>query len=224
MSEDTLRVVVVTGGHGYDKEKFGALFEGNEGVEFVFEDQKDHSEIFEDISGWDYDVIVFYSMTQNISEKRQQNFLTLLDKGVGVVSLHHNMAAFNKWPEFQKIIGARYLLAPVEQAGKTIPGSTYKHDMDIDVKVVDKKHPVSKGVTEFTVFDETYKGCVFEPDNHILLTTDNPTSDKTIGWVRTHKNARVCCIQLGHGPSIFSNPQYKKLVAQAVKWTAKKIG
>ena len=223
-SEDPLRVVVVTGGHSYDKEAFPALFEGHEGVEFIFSEQKDHSELFEDITGWDYDVIVFYSMTQNISEKRQQNFLKLMEEGVGVVALHHVISGFNKWPEFQKIIGARYLFEPIEKDGKQMPKSSYKHDMDIQVEVVDPNHPVTTGVSDFAIFDETYKGCVFEPDNHILLTTDNPNSDKTIGWVRTYKNARICSLEPGHGPSIFSNPQYKKLVAQAVKWTAKKTG
>ncbi|HOD50713.1 MAG TPA: ThuA domain-containing protein [Candidatus Hydrogenedentes bacterium] len=222
--EETLRVVVVTGGHSYDKEAFEGFFKGIEGIEFVFQEQKDHSELFEDVSGWDYDVIVFYSMTQNISEKRQQNLISLLDEGVGVVALHHIISGFNKWPEFQKIIGARYLLEPVEQDGKQLPGSTYQHDVEIDVKVADPLHPVTKGVAGFKTVDETYKGCLFEPDNHVLLTTDNPASDKSVGWVRTYKNARVCTIQLGHGPSIFADPQFKKLVVQAVKWTAKKTG
>lgn len=222
--EDTLKVVVVTGGHAYDKEAFPALFEGNEDIEFVFAEQKDHCEIFEDISEWDYDVIVFYSMTQEISEKRRQNFLKLLDDGVGVVALHHIISGFNKWPEFQNIIGSRYLFEPTEHLGRQMPKASYKHDIEIDVTIADPEHPVTKGVSDFSVVDETYLGCAFQPDNHVLLTTDNPTSDKAIGWVRTYKNARVCTVQLGHGPTIFSNPQYKKLVRQAVKWTAKKTG
>ena len=46
-----LRAVVVTGGHAYDKEAFEALFKGIPGIEFVFQEQRDHSELFEDISG-----------------------------------------------------------------------------------------------------------------------------------------------------------------------------
>lgn len=222
--ERPLRAVVVTGGHSYDKEAFGALFKGIEGIEFVFEEQQDHSELFEDISGWNYDVIVFYSMTQEISEKRQQNLLSLLDKGVGVVALHHIISGFNKWPEFQKIIGSRYLFEPTEHLGQQMPKASYKHDIEIDVTIADPEHPVTKGVSNFSIVDETYLGCAFQPDNHVLLTTDNPTSDKAIGWVRTYKNARVCCIQLGHGPTIFAEPQFKKLIVQAIQWTAKKTG
>ena len=221
VAEPVIRAVVVTGGHSYDKEAFDAMFESIEGIEFAFEEQKDHSELFEDVSDWDYDVIVFYSMTQNISERRQQNFLKLLEDEVGVVALHHIISGFSTWPEFQKIIGARYLFAPIEQDGKEIPASSYKHDMDIAVKVADPAHPVTKGVEDFDIFDETYKGVMLEPDNHVLLTTDHPESDKTIGWVRTYKNARVCTLQPGHGPSIFSDPHYRRLVTQAIKWAAK---
>ncbi|HOF41606.1 MAG TPA: ThuA domain-containing protein [Candidatus Hydrogenedentes bacterium] len=219
-----LRAVVLTGGHGYDKEAFEAMFRGVEGIEFVFQEQRDHSELFEDISGWDYDVIVFYSMTQEISEKRQQNLLALLDRGVGVVALHHIISGFNQWPEFQKIIGSRFLFAPVEQDGTTFPVSSYKHDITVNVTIADPAHPVTKGVTGFTAVDETYLGCMFQPDNQVLLTTDEPTSDKTIGWVRTYRKSRVCTIQLGHGPTIFADPMYKKLVMQAVRWTARKTG
>ena len=169
-------------------------------------------------------MIVFYSMTQNISEQRRQNFLSLLDRGVGVVALHHIISGFNDWPEFQKIIGSRYLFAPVEQDGATRPASSYKHDIEIAVRIADPSHPVTHGVTGFTTVDETYLGCAFEPDNYVLLTTDHPTSDTNIGWVRTYRKSRVCTIQLGHGPSIFAAPQYKKLVVQAVNWTARRTG
>ncbi len=219
-----LRAVVVTGGHGYDKEAFDAMFRGVDGIEFVFQEQRDHSELFEDISDWTYDVIVFYSMTQEISEKRQQNFLALLDRGVGVVALHHIISGFNQWPEFQKIIGSRYLFEPVERDGTTFPVSSYKHDIEIDVTVANPNHPVTKGVTGFTAVDETYLGCMFQPDNQVLLTTDEPTSDKTIAWVRSYRKSRICTIQLGHGPTIFAEPMYRKLVMQAVRWTAQKAG
>jgi len=55
---DPINVVVVTGGHGFDHDPFLALFEGYDDITYVEAEQKDHSELFEDISDWDYDVIV----------------------------------------------------------------------------------------------------------------------------------------------------------------------
>lgn len=217
-----IRAVVVTGGHGFDQNAFPKLFEGLEGVEVAYAPQHDHSELFEDIGDWSYDVIVFYNMTQQISPKRQENFLKLLENGVGVVALHHTMAAFRPWPEFQKIIGGGFNLEPVERDGVTLPKSSYKHDVDFNIHVEDPNHRITEDLTDFTVHDETYKNCVFEPDNHVLLTTDHPTSDRTVAWIRTYRNARVFTVQMGHGPQIFTHPAYQRLVGQAIRFCAGK--
>ena len=79
---------------------------------------------------------------------------------------------------------------------------------------------MTRGLADFTVHDETYKGCLFEPDNHVLLTTDHPTSDKPIAWTRTYRNAKVCTIQVGHGPQVFGQDEYRQLVRQAILFCA----
>ena len=38
--------------------------------------------------------------------------------------------------------------------------------------------PVTRGLEDFVIHDETYKGCHFQDDNNVLLTADHPTSDK----------------------------------------------
>jgi hypothetical protein len=209
-----IKAVVVTGGHDFEEKPFLSLFEGYDDIEYVRADQKDHSEIFEDISAWDYDVIVLFNMTQNISPKRQENFVKLLNRGVGVLALHHSMGSFQQWDEYRKIIGTKYYLQQTSQN----PASTYKHDVDLTVHIQDTKHPITRGLNDFAAHDETYKSCGFQNDNHVLLTTDDPTSDKTVGWVRNYGKAKVCCIQVGHGPSVYADPNYRQLIARAIRW------
>ncbi|MHC4620221.1 MAG: ThuA domain-containing protein, partial [Planctomycetota bacterium] len=144
-----IRVAVVTAGHGFKKEPFFAIFEGPDDIEYVEAEQKDHSELFEDISGWDYDVIVLYNMTQEISPARQENFTSLLNRGVGLVALHHSIGAYQKWPEYRKIIGGRYYLNELEEHGVMHPKSTYKHGLDISVQVKDKRHPITRRMKDF---------------------------------------------------------------------------
>ncbi len=221
-AKSTLKVAVATGGHAFDEEAFLALFKSLKGVAFVHEAQKDHSELFEDIQGWDYDVIVLYNMTQEISEKRRKNFLSLLEKGVGVVALHHALAAFQGWDEFHAIIGANYILKPKGKQRNRHPGSTFLHDADYTIQIANPSHPVAKGIKDFKVHDETYKQCVFSADNEALLTTDHPASDIPIGWTRTYLNARICSITPGHGPAIFADKTYRKLIANAIHWTSQR--
>jgi len=220
---DKLKVVVVTGGHAFEHEPFFKIFDSIEEIAYTEAIQKDHSELFEDISGWDYDVIVFYSMTQEISEKRRRNFLKLLDRGVGVVALHHIMCAFQDWPEFRKIIGARYCLADTKIDDVMYKAGTYKHDIDMPISITDKQHPITEGMDDFVIHDEGYKNCWFDKDNHILLTADHPASDKTVAWVRQYGKAKVCTIQLGHDSKAYENRNYRWLVRRAILWTAGKL-
>ena len=217
-----INVAVVTGGHEFDASDFLALFRQDTSLAATHIPLADESEIFEDISNWPYDVIVLYNMTQKISERRRMHFLRLLDKGVGLLSLHHASAAFQEWSEFAKIIGCKYLLAPLEQDGVRREASTYRHDVDIPVHVVGSAHHVTSGVGDFTVHDETYKGCTFEPDNQVLLTTTETSSDAPLGWARSYRRSRIVHLQLGHGPSIFSDKQFRRLVGQAIHWCAEK--
>ncbi|MBN2313693.1 MAG: DUF1080 domain-containing protein [Sedimentisphaerales bacterium] len=217
---DEIKVVVITGGHSFEHDPFFKMFDQMEGIQYTEAAQKDHSEIFEDLSGWDYDVIVFYNMTQNISQKRRRNFSRLLDEGVGVVALHHTMAAFQEFPRFKQIIGTKYYQKDTTEGGALHKGGTYLHDVDFTVQIADKNHPITKGLNDFTIHDETYKNCWFDENNHVLLTTDHPTSDRTIGWVRNFERARICTIQLGHDSKAYENDNYRKLIKRAIYWTA----
>ncbi len=218
--KEKIKAVVLTGGHGFEREQFFKLFEGYDDIEYTEFQLKDHSEIFEDVSDWDYDVIVTYNMTQEISSKRRRNFARLLRRqGVGLVALHHTMGAFQAWPQYRKITGGKYYL----KAADDHRGSTYKHDIDMNVHIVDTSHPITRGINDFQIHDEGYKYLGFEKNNHVLFTTNHPDSDETIGWVRNVGKAKVCGIMLGHDHYAFENPNFRKLVARSIRWTAGRL-
>lgn len=218
-----IKIVVVTGGHRFEHEPFFSVFKGHDDIKYVEALQKDHSEIFEDISKWDYDVIVLYNMTQKISPQRRKNFISLLNRGVGLVVLHHAMGAFQSWPGYKKISGGKYYTKATEEGGVERPGSTFKHDEDMKIHIANSKHPITRGMSDFEIHDETYKNCGHQKNNQVLLTTDHPNNDKTIAWVRRYGKAKVCGIQLGHDGKAYANPNYRRLVAQAIRWTAGRL-
>ena len=219
-TEETVKVAVITGGHDFDREAFFSMFDSFNGIDYRHLPQKDQSEIFEDVDRFPYDVIVLYNMTQKISPKRQVNFTKLLNNGIGLVAIHHSMAAFGNFPEYRKIIGGRFYVEDTIENGVAHKKSGYKHDVNISINIEDKRHPITNVLEGFTVQDETYNNCIIEQDNHILLTTDNPASDKSICWTRKYGRSKVCYIQQGHGPGIFEDESYKTLVARAIKWSA----
>jgi hypothetical protein len=88
--------------------------------------------------------------------------------------------------------------------------------------VADPNHPVTRGLSDFTILDETYGGFEVKPGSHILLTTEEPTSTRNIAWVKEYGRSRVVYIQLGHDHHAYENPNFRKLLAQAIRWVGKR--
>jgi type 1 glutamine amidotransferase len=216
-----LNVAVLTGGHQFVVADFLKLFQGYPDISYKHFAQKAGGEIFEDIAHWPYDVIVLYNLNQQLTPKQQKNFLKLLDKGVGLVILHHAIGGYDPWPLFRKISGVKYYLNPVTENGVQHERSGWKEGVTVSIHLADPDHPITRGLKDFDLLDETYCHFDVDPGVHVLLTTDAPTSDKMIGWVKTYGNARVFFIQSGHCRTAYDDPNYRTLVSRAIRWTAR---
>jgi hypothetical protein len=218
-----INVVLITGGHGFNEPEFKKVFEGYDDITATRSDQKVGGEIFEDISNWSYDVMVLYNFNQKITPKQQENFLKLMDKGVGLLVLHHANGAYNNWPEFWKIAGVTYHFAPYEENGVKMERSGFKGGVKFKIHMADPNHPITKGLTDYDFADETYCRTTIDPANHVLLTTEEPSSDKIIGWTKTYRNSNVCYLQSGHDQVAYQNPIFRTEVSRAIRWVAKRL-
>ena len=217
---EKIRVLVVTGGHGFEREAFFKMFQDNPEITFQAVEHPNAQKLFNAKAAKGYDVMVTYDFNQKITDEVKADLLARLKEGKGLVALHHAIAAYPAWPEYWNIIGARYYLAPTNVSGVAKPRSAYKHDVDFKVRIADRRHPVTHGVKDFAIHDETYKWFDVSRDCHPLLTTDEPESNKVIGWAKTYERARVVYIQLGHDHFAYENPGYRQLVRQAIRWAA----
>jgi type 1 glutamine amidotransferase len=215
------RILLVTGGHDYETNQFVKLFRDNPNLTVLTAAHpKAHDWLKADAAS-QYDVLVFYDMWQDISEEAKANLVARLKEGKGLVALHHCLGSYQQWPEYALIIGGKYHLEKHVENGVEKPASTYKHDVDFKVQVADSGHPVTKGLKDFEIHDETYGRFEVRPEAHVLLTTDEPTSTRSIAWAKTYAAARVVYLQLGHDHVAYANPNYQRLVAQAIRWAAK---
>jgi type 1 glutamine amidotransferase len=220
---EKLKVMIVTGGHGFEKEPFFKMFENNSEISFTTASHSGaNASVYERDDLLSYDVAVLYDMPKEINESQKQNFLSLFDKGIGVVVLHHALVSYPNWPEYEKIIGGHYSEPDPKRPGTVTEQAGYQHDVDIPVVIVAKNHPVTAGLNDFMINDEIYWGFQVRPGVTTLITTTHPKSGKPLGWTRMQGKSRLVYLQLGHGPSAFNDPNYRKLLAQSIRWTAKR--
>lgn len=218
-----VRVLVVTGQHGYNKPEFNAMFASFEGIAYTIkETQGDPGALFDSVEDFPYDVVALYNFKQSMNETQKANFLKLFERGVGLVSMHHAIAGFPDWVAYEKLIGATYVLKAQRRDGREYAVPTWKHGVDMNIRVEDREHPITRGVTDFTIHDETYKGWVYHGSGHLLLSTDHELSNPQIAWTVPHPNANIFFIQLGHDQHAFRNENYRKLISQGIHWAAAK--
>ena len=219
---EPIRALVIVGGHDFQTNQFHELFQALPDVRVrLVEHPAAHAWLERERSA-DYDVLVLYDMWQPISEDAKANFTARLAEGKGLVALHHSLANYQDWEEYGRIIGGRYLLAKRTEDGIDKPASSYLHDVKFRVEIADPNHPVTRGLPDFVIHDETYGQLDVRPDVHVLLKTQEATSNPVIAWSNDYRGARVACIQLGHDRFAYENPHYRQLLAQAIRWTAKR--
>ena len=132
--------------------------------------------------------------------------------------MHHSICAYDDWPEYLNIIGGKYFHKPTIVKGKEYQACSYIHDLHFKVKISDPENTVTKGLKDFEIFDETYKGYYVEEGVTPLLTTDEPSSERVIGWTKKYGKARVVTLQSGHDVPTFVNPDFRKLLKQSIEW------
>ncbi len=216
-----IRVLLTFGGHEFEQKPFFAMFDNLPGIKYTRAPLPDSAKLLKPGLEKKYDVIVMYDMVGSISAEQRKAFVELLKTGIGVVALHHNLGAHGDWDEYPKIIGGKYLFGSRKFGDKEYQESTFAHDQDIDVKVADKRHPITRGITDFRIHDETYKHYYTSPDVHVLLTTDHPKSDPEIAWVTRYENSLVFYLLLGHDSKAWRNPVYPKLLLNGIRWASR---
>ena len=176
-----------------------------------------------------------------------RGFEALAESGKGMVFVHHALASWPLWPEFGEIIGGRFFYLPSEFRGEAVLDSGYRHNQPHRVSVLQPHHPVCMGVEPtFTLTDELYLCHAFEDNIIPLLASDydftwpnfssarhavtgrmhcnddwpHPEGTSLVGWVKHYRNSPIVYLQPGDGPTAYSDPNYRRLLANALRWAA----
>ena len=210
-------IMLVTGGHAFDTVQFFQLFDSLENISYQHFSQPEANNIIAKHKTDNFDVLVFYDMWKSISESEKNAYLKLTETGKPMLFMHHSIVSYQNWPEFEKIIGGKYI-----SPGEGIPEneeSNYEHDVWVYGQIL-RKHPVTKGMEETKIFDEVYGNMRISESITPLIRTTHPKSSEYIAWENKYNNSTIIYLQGGHDYRAYQSDDFKKLVSQSIKYLA----
>jgi len=216
-SAKKLNILIVTGGHDFDRQSFFEMFDSFQDISYTELKHPEANLLLGTIDPKTFDAVVFYDMPKSISEAEKESYFKLLKLGKGLVFLHHSLCSYQQWNKYRDIVGGKY-----HEEKNTPQTSTYQHDVTFTVKIASSENPVTKGIKDFEILDEVYGNTEVLPDVTPLLMASHPQSSKIIGWTHNVENSRIVYIQSGHDKNAWFNPNYQILVKQAIAFVAMK--
>lgn len=208
-----LLVAVLTGGHAFDVPNFHRLFRRLPGIDAYIQTMDDFGAASQETRDA-YDAVVFYHMLKETPAdgSKVKNALERLgETGQGLVVMHHSLLAYPQWPTWRAL------------SGVDPTWTRYDHAQDLLVRIADHTHPVTAGVSDFALVDETYQMGEPDPGSNILLTTEHLYSLKALAWTHSFGRARVFSQVMGHDNDAWVNPGFETVLHRGILWACGKL-
>ena len=145
-----------------------------------------------------YDALMVFG-DQTFTADQQQALAAFVDSGKGVLAVHSP--------------------ALVGQVGSQ-PAAAQPLATPVTAEIVQAAHPIVKDVQPFATSDE---GPAPAPpagtETTVLMQRTLGQGREAFTWVRTQGKGRMFYTGYGHEPATWSNPNFQKLIEQAVVWT-----
>lgn len=217
-TDGQIKTAVITGHHPFDVPAFHAAFRSMPEIDFYPQHMEEFAADFGE-RRVEYEVLLFFNFHQETpgSEGHQSDQATLAalkqlgESGQGIFILHHGLLAYPQWQLWADLVGIQDRSFGVRM------------DQNLKIQVTNSQHPVTCGLSDWKMLDETYVMAEPDGDSEILLSTDDPNSMKSIAWTRRYRNARVFCFQSGHDHHAYANPNFRLVIGRGIQWVAGRI-
>lgn len=166
-----------------------------------------------------FDLIVPNWTQDTISNDQLQPLLAAVAAGTGLAGLHGGMGdSFRHAVDYQFMVGGQWVAHPGNDG------------IEYVVKINDQDHPLTQGMTDFTVVSEQYYMHV-DPAIKVHATTRFPIADgpyttngevdMPVVWTKKWGKGNVYYCSLGHVAKIVRMPEVQSLMRKGMTWAAR---
>ena len=160
-----------------------------------------------------FDGLVLYANIDRIEEVQAMAVLDYVASGKAFIPLHCATYCWRNNPEIVKLMGGQF-----QRHGGQVFGT----------QITEPTHPIMKGFSGFSSWDETYIHHLHNEENRTVLeyrvegeqAEGNDREPWT--WVRTHGTGRVFYTAWGHDTRTWTNPGFSNLVERGIRWACGK--
>ena len=158
-------------------------------------------------------------------DEAERAFVDAVNNGLGVVVVHAANNAFKGWTDYERMVGLLWR-----------DGTGHGAYHPFDVKIVDREHPVTKGMADLRLHpDELYHKLVpgAGSDHRVLMTAFSDPKhggtgrDEPMATAGSFGQGRIFHTPLGHtwagvpaSRATWADPQLRLLVARGAEWAA----
>lgn len=153
-----------------------------------------------------YDLIVFYYTVGTITDAQKNGLLNFVASGKGFAGFHSAADSFRECPEYSAMVGGYFTTHP-----------SYR---EYQVSVVDPEHPITEGITEFSVEDEQYI-LDFDPRVNVLCSALWKGKAMPVAWTKNWGEGRVFYLALGHDPAACQHEMFCLLLQRGALWAGR---
>ncbi len=154
-----------------------------------------------------FDLVLIYTTGGSLTPDQESGLVGFVENGGGLVGIHSATDSFENSDAYWKLLGGRFI---------GHGGGAFK------VKITGKSHPVVRGMSDFTITDETYRH-KFNPESRIVVLMRREEDGEPAAWVQYVGKGRVFVTGLGHGRDAWTNPSFQELIVRAMDWASGRL-
>jgi type 1 glutamine amidotransferase len=156
-----------------------------------------------------YRIVVPLWTLGRMTDAQEEGLVSAVAGGVGLGGFHGMCGAFCDNLRYKWMTGGQLVAHPRDTA------ASYR------VTIVDRDHPVTRGVEDFDMTGTEQYYLHVDPTNHVLATTRfEDGSVIPAAWTRRWGEGRVFYLSVGHSPRDFVGSEPMELLRRGLCWAA----